>query len=129
MATISQQSERKGLGFAFFAGPALWAAQVLVGYVLANLAGLGFSKIWYYILSALVLVIILAAGIVAWSSWRGLTHRERPAVKGYGEPVSRAEFVAASGVFLSSLFFFLTLLTGVFAIFMSPARFITMPFP
>jgi len=130
MATMTQKTRGKNLGYAFFAGPALWAVQLLVGYLFANLASSsGFPKVWYYLLTAIIVALILVAGILALAAWRGLAHAGRPNITVFDEPVSRREFVATSAVFLSSVFFLLTLATGVFVIFISPARWITQPFP
>ncbi len=130
MATITQKTHEKNLGFAFFGGPALWAVQLLVGYLFANLtSSAGFSKLWYYILSAVVVLAILVAGILALVAWRRLSPSKQRDISVFDEPVERREFVATAGLFLSSVFFWLTLVTGVFVLFISPARMITMPFP
>ena len=129
MATVSQETHSKGLGFAFFAGPVFWGVQLMVGYILANLAGLGYTKIWYYLLNAVVVILILAAGVVAIANWRRWSRREDASITDFEEPDSRKEFVATSGLFLSSIFFLLTLVTGIFTLFLSPVPLITMPFP
>jgi hypothetical protein len=130
MASVTQDTKGKGLGFAFFAGPVLWGVQLLVGYVLANLVSSGgLSRFWYYLLSAVVVLAILAAGVVAVVNWRRMSGNRRPDIVHYEEPASRAEFVATSGLFLSGIFFLLALATGVFVIFINPARMITQPFP
>ncbi|HEX9014312.1 MAG TPA: hypothetical protein VF813_12370 [Anaerolineaceae bacterium] len=129
MAIVAVDKRGKNQGFAFFAGPILWVIQLLLGYILADFTSTGLPRLWYYILSAVVVVIILAAGVVAVVSWLRHTPVSRRDITRYAEPSGSQEFIAASGLYLASIFFLLTLITGLFTIFLTTARMITQPFP
>jgi hypothetical protein len=129
MIENSSPPSEKARPFGFFAGPVVWGLQVLAGYGLATIAGRSGSALGYYLLCAVVVVIVLAAGFTALASWRRSKQREKSYAESMDSPDSRATFVAASSFYMSALFFLLTLLTGVFALFLSARPFNTTPFP
>ncbi len=127
MERTDQPQNRFILPFGFFAGPAAWALQILVGYALVPVACQSGSKLGIYLVSAAAAVIILVAGIQAYRSWREYAGgRELVDTE---ERTSPAAFIAISGALLSTLFFLLVVYTGVLMIFLNPCPVNTIPFP
>lgn len=116
------------LPFSFFAGPAMWALQILIGYALATQSCLAGNKLSMYLLSAAVVLIVLASAFLAYRNWRGYAQGRR-SLADIEANVSRQEFVAMGGALLSTMFLFPILLTSVSIIFLSPCPIITMPMP
>ncbi len=115
------------LPFGFFAGPAAWALQILVGYALVPVACRSGSKLGIYLVSAAAAVIILVAGTQAYRSWREYAGRRELVDTEAGN--SASEFIAISGALLSTLFFLLAVYTGVLMVFLNPCPVNTIPFP
>ena len=89
------------LAFMYFAPPAAWALQLLIGYGLVTVACLNGTKIAFEVLSLVAGLIVVASGITSFLSWhhRGIAELEvTPNVD---------EFVAAVGVLLAVIFFVL----------------------
>ncbi len=115
------------LPFGFFAGPAAWALQILVGYALVPVACQSGSKLGIYLVSIMAAVIILVAGLRAYRNWREYAgQRELEDTEARTSP---AAFIAISGALLSTLFFLLVVYTGVLMIFLNPCPVNTIPFP
>ncbi len=127
MERTDQPQSHFTLPFGFFAGPAAWALQILVGYALVPVACQSGSKLGILLVSAVAAVIILVAGIQAYRSWREYAGRRE--LVDTEQRVSPAEFIAISGALLSTLFFLLVVYTGVLMIFLNPCPANTIPFP
>ncbi len=111
------------LAFMYFAPPAAWGLQLLIGYGLVALACSTGTKIVFDGLTVIAGLITLAAGLVSFLSWhdRGLAELETT-------PDS-AQFVAAAGVVLAVVFFILIAGTGISGAFLSACSPISMALP
>jgi hypothetical protein len=127
-AQVNQPRSSFVLPFSFFAGPAAWALQILIGYVLSTLACQSGSKVWIYILSAAVALIVIVSGFLAFRTWRDYA-RGRQALTDMEADISRQEWVALAGTLLSTMFLLPILMTGIGIIFLNPCPVITMPMP
>lgn len=123
-----QPSHRFTLPFSFFAGPAAWALQILIGYVLSTQACLAGNKAWIYVLSAAVALIVIASGFLAFRNWRSYAHG-RQSLTDVEASISRREWVALAGALLSTMFLLPILMTGIGIIFLNPCPVINMPMP
>jgi hypothetical protein len=116
------------LWFGLAAGPVIWAIHLSVAYALLAVScqwdffrftvlgidGVRFILIVFTVIAGLV---ILAGGWLSYNSWQDL--RARPAQEGK-EPIGRFRFMTRSGMLLSGIFFFSTILSIV-PILMLPA--------
>jgi hypothetical protein len=126
---INRNRSRWHLPFEFFAGPLLWAVQLLVGYGLVSVS-CNISSNWPVLLTVfLSAIIVLTAAYLAYRSWRTMSERGGPQLIDTDQDHQSWEFIAISGFFVSSLFFLLVLTTAVAAFFLSPCPVNTMPFP
>jgi hypothetical protein len=86
------------LWFGLLAPPIAWAAHLTVEYFLVTLhcqlQG-GSTDVYMTLTSAASLLLCVAGGVAAWLAWRRLSYEEH---HGW------AQFMAASGIFLSVLF-------------------------
>jgi len=132
-AYISRGEPAFSLSFSFFAGPAAWALQLLIGYGLAAQACMAGTKLWIYLVNGAAVVIVLIAAVLAFRAWRSYVNsrdsESRSMILDIEGSVNRQEFVAISGALLSSVFFLLVLVTGLAMIFLSPCPIISMPLP
>jgi len=124
---IQNNQSRWRLPFGFFAGPALWALQLLAGYGLVTLACLNGSKWPVYLLSGIAALLVLIAAIVAYRSWTARADDSLFVESDQAQTTSI--FWAVSGFVVSSLFFLLIFATAVAAFFLSPCPIITMRMP
>jgi hypothetical protein len=74
-------------------------------------------------------LLILAAGYLAYQSWKRLADEAHPRIGDVDTLQGASTFVATAGFLVSVLFFWLTLLTTAIAFFVLPCPLITMPFP
>ncbi len=126
-----EEIERRGwrIPFGFWAGPILWSLQILAGYGLATVACSIGSSLPVLVLVGLSALIVLAAGIVAYSTWRGWRGNDGSIFMEANQADPTNTFLAVSGFVMSLLFFLLILATFVSDIFLRPCPIITMPLP
>lgn len=116
------------LPFSFFAGPAAWALQILIGYALATQSCLAGNKLSLYILFAAVTLITVASAFLAYRNWREYA-RGRQSLTDLEAQVGSREWFSLAGALLSTMFLLPILMTGIAIIFLSPCPVITMPLP
>ncbi len=115
------------LPFGFFAGPVLWAIQIIVGYGLVT-ASCNLGNKWpVYGTVGLSALIVLIAAFVANGAWRSTVDASIWMETNESQDTTR--FLIVSGFLISLLFFLLILATFVAAFFLSPCPLITMPLP
>lgn len=114
--------------FSFFAGPAAWALQILIGYGLSAQSCIVGNKLSIYILSAAVALIVIASAYLAYRNWREYS-RGRQSLTDLEAGIGRQEWVSLAGALLSTMFLLPILMTGVAIIFLSPCPVISMPLP
>lgn len=131
MTNETQRIEQRGwrIPFGFFAGPLLYGLQLLVGYGLATVACAINNKWPVYTLIGLSALIVLAAALVAYHSWRVWPGSERSIFMEADQSRDTTTFLAVSGFIISLLFFLLILATLVIDVFSSSCPVITMPLP
>lgn len=121
------------LSFSFFAGPAAWALQLLIGYGLLAHACMAGTKLWIFLVNGAAVVIVFIAAVLAYRNWRGYANSRDPGsgsmIFDIESSISRQEFIAISGALLSSVFLLLILVTGIAMIFLNPCPTIMMPLP
>ncbi len=95
------------LAFMFFAPPAAWGLQLLIGYGLVTVACLNGTKFAFDALTVLAAVITLASGVVSFASWqeRGVAELE--------DTPNADQFVAVVGVLMALIFLALIVGTGL----------------
>ena len=111
------------LAFMYFAPPAAWGLQLLIGYGLVTVACLNGTKIAFEALSVIAGLITLSSGLVSFLSWhhRGIVELEvTPNVD---------EFVAVVGVLLAVIFFVLIAGTALYGAALDACPPISMPLP
>ncbi len=113
--------------FGFFAGPVLWALQIIVGYGLVTVSCSIGNKWPVYLTVGLSALIVLAAAFVAYGAWRSIV--DTSIWMETNEIQDATRFLIVSGFIVSALFFLLILATFAAAFFLSPCPFITMPLP
>ncbi|HXH12048.1 MAG TPA: hypothetical protein VNP04_20065 [Alphaproteobacteria bacterium] len=99
------------------AGPLAWFLHQQVSYVLATLRCSDAAMLVLHVATAMALLIALAGGGIAWTSWRR-TDGEWSA-RG-GGTVARSRFMALGGLLLSALFFLVIVAQGLPNFFLSP---------
>ncbi len=118
---------RVQIPFGFFAGPILWALQIIVGYGLASLARQIRSN-WPVDLALIIsAVIVLIAAILSLSAWRSIAHAGLLEETNVSQ--ESANFWAISGFIISLIFFLTILATFIYGLFLSPLPIITMLMP
>jgi hypothetical protein len=132
--TETNPGHRKlSLPFSFFAGPGAWALQLLIGYGLSAQACMAGTKLWIYLVSGGAAVITLVSAVLAFQNWRSYSNSHNQTSQGMlletEARMNSQEFIAISGALLSSIFFFLVLITGVAMIFLDTCPVITQPLP
>lgn len=115
------------LPFGFFAGPVLWALEILVGYGLATMACTSGNKLPEYLLIGTAGLIVLVAGVLAYQGWS--SRADDSLFVETDQAQQTPMFWAVSGFVVSALFFLLILTTFAAAFFLSPCPIITMPMP
>ncbi len=124
MTSIEQKRYSKvRLAFMYFAPPAAWGLQLLIGYGLVALACSTGTKIAFFTLTGIAGVMTLAAGLVSFASWhqRGIAELETTP--------NSDEFVAVAGVLLAAVFLVLIVATGLYGAALSPCAPISMALP
>jgi hypothetical protein len=123
MTINSQRYSSRRLAFMFFAPPAAWGLQLLIGYGTITIACLNDTKLAFEELSVIAGVITLAAGAVALASWRdrGIAELE--------DTPNSDQFVAVVGVLLAVIFFVLIAATGLYGVALNACPPISMPLP
>ncbi|HVU12101.1 MAG TPA: hypothetical protein VHD90_12525 [Phototrophicaceae bacterium] len=96
------------LAFMFFAPPAAWGLQLLIGYGLVTVACLSGTKIAFEGLSLIVALITIVSGVTSFLSWhhRGIAELE--------VTPNADEFVAVVGVLLAVIFLVLIVGTALY---------------
>ncbi len=100
------------LWFGFLTGPAVWALHLVVCYLLVNatcMIGTDGVRAEIAGFTFLCAAIIIAAGALAFTTWRRAGSRE----DARGDHGSRDAFMGLAGVQLSTLFLFATVLEGI----------------
>ncbi len=115
------------LPFGFFAGPILWAIQIIVGYGLVTVSCSIGNKLPVYVTVGISALIVLAAAFVAYGAWRSIVDASIWMEANESQDATR--FLIVSGFLVSLLFFLLILATFVAAFFLSPCPLISMPLP
>ncbi len=115
------------LPFGFFAGPVLWAIQIIVGYGMVTVSCNIGNKLPVYLIVGISALIVLAAAFVAYGAWRSIVDASIWMETNESQDATR--FLIVSGFLVSLLFFLLILATFVVAFFLSPCPPITMPLP
>ncbi len=115
------------LPFGFFAGPVLWAIQIIVGYGMVTVSCNIGNKLPVYLIVGISALIVLAAAFVAYGAWRSIVDASIWMETNESQDATR--FLIVSGFLVSLLFFLLILATFVAAFFLSPCPPITMPLP
>ncbi len=130
--TISQREQPHNLarlGFGFFAAPAAWAVQLLLGYVLALPSCQVGSKASMYILSVAAAVVAIAAALTSYAGWKKYSQGGERRITDLEVNVNRSEFLSMAGVIVSLVFLALIVYTGVAAVFLSACPVLTQPLP
>ncbi len=115
------------LPFGFFAGPVLWAIQIIVGYGMVTVSCNIGNKWPVYVTVGLSALIVLIAAIVAYGAWHSIV--DTSLWMETNETQDTTRFLIVSGFLVSLLFFLLILATFVAAFFLSPCPLMTMPLP
>ena len=111
------------LAFMYFAPPAAWGVQLVIGYGLIALACASGTKIAFDVLTVVTGVVTLTAGVISFASWhhRGIAELETTP--------NSDEFLAAAGVVLAMIFFLLIAGTGISGAFLNACSPISMTLP
>ncbi len=107
-------------------GPIFWLVQLIVGYGFVTYACDHAARAPLYALAAVTALLTIAAGYLAWTNWQRATDRRWSDLD---EPVSASSFLGGAGVFMSLLFLYLIVLTGVGAFFLNACPLITLKMP
>lgn len=118
--------DRLRLMFIFFAPPAAWVIQLVVGYGLVSLACISGSKSAFYGLSIAVGAVVLAAGLLSFAAWRRRGERDGDHLSASAPP---QDFVALMGVLLAAFFLLLIVATLLYGIPLNPCAPLSMPLP
>ncbi len=135
--------ERIRLPFGFLAGPIAWTIQLTVGYWLTPVACSTGTRLPIYLLGIVAGLVTLAAGGLAYSTWRSIDQRQSqrrtangrastaggPDIGTADDAINRNEFVVVAEVVVSAIFFWMIVLTTFYAFFLNPCAPITQPLP
>lgn len=124
-----QRKWEKGLVAAVLASPAAWVVQLVIGYALIGAACYANSKLGFYILSAVMGLVAIAAGVFSFNRYRRLPGSDRPALYETDTEEHAPGFLALVGGMSAILFFLLIAATLVYGIFLSPCPVLFQLFP
>jgi len=125
--TTNNWRRRWGLPFAFFAGPVLWMAQIVLGYgVVPYVCAHDLPALYGVFVGAIALVILLS-GYLAYWNWKQID--PHPDLADTTTMRGTREFLSVCGAYLSSLFLVMVVVTGVSGLFLSPCPIITLTVP
>ncbi|MFP4346073.1 MAG: hypothetical protein ACLFU8_15360 [Anaerolineales bacterium] len=107
------------LWFGTFGAAGAWFVHLVVVYVLVPVTCALSGPILMYVASALLIGVAVAAGLVAWSSWRQLSEEARGNLIGEMEG-SRKGFMLYAGLLASGVFLLAILMATIPIFFLNP---------
>lgn len=107
------------LWFGTLGAAAAWFVHLIVVYVLVPVTCAVSGPTLMYVTSALLAGVAVAAGFVAWRSWRGLSEEERGDLIGEMEG-SRKGFMLYGGLLASGVFLLAILMATIPIFFLDP---------
>ena len=126
---VSHPRSQTGLSFGFFAGAAVWFAQLMINYAFIPQACASGSKLWIYITTGAAVLVSAAAGVWAYQNWTKFRQGDSSMLAETEAHEGYAPFVSLAGLLLSTVFFLLVLYTGISTVFLPACPIITMPMP
>ena len=115
MTDVAHLQYSRGMGlvalwFGLLIGPIVWAIQMQIGFMLVPWACATGLQPYMWMVTIIALLISLSGALVSWRMWKQ-TGAEWPGQK--ADPVSRARFMAAGGVFMSLMFALAIIAQGI----------------
>lgn len=108
--------------FELLAGPIAWSLQLVLNYLLAEAACRGGWLSAGGVVAAILVVTGLAGLVTGYAGLRAYRHAQATGheAEAQGRALQRSAFMARSGLYLSALFLFLILLSGLPALLIPP---------
>lgn len=107
------------LWFGLFGAPVAWALHIGISYPLVPFVCATGREWVLHAITVVTALIALAAGVLAWRSWRRLRETAQPSDD---PPAGRRTFMAFYGMFISGLFFLVTVAEGLPVFFLHPCE-------